>query len=218
MTLFKDRMEAARALAVRLKSYRGRHPLVLGIPRGAVPMAGEIARSLGGELDVVLAHKIPAPGYAEAALGAISERGQVFLDPELSLMRLPSGYLQEELLRQSAGLRDRRAMYAMVHESVSPEGRVVIVVDDGSATGATTIAAVREVRTRKPREIVVALAVAPESVVRQLEKEADRVVSLLQPPNMRCVADFFEEFAQVSDQDVIGILAGSRTRSISSGT
>lgn len=206
--LFKDREHAAGLLAQRLISYRGKNPLVLGIPRGAVPMASIIAEELGGELDVVLVRKIGAPEQPELAIGSVDEAGNVYLSDYVSELGVSEEYLKRETERQLAILRRRRAIYTPNRPPIDPAGRIAIVVDNGIATGATMIAALRAVRAKKPRNLIGAVAVAPPETVARLEQEVDDLVCLKVPPDFYAVGQFFEDFSQVTDEEVVAILSG----------
>jgi putative phosphoribosyl transferase len=204
---FRHREEAARLLAGRLAIYRGRHPLVLGVPRGAVPMARIIADELGGDVDVVLVRKIRAPDQPELALGAIDERGAVVKGPYFDLA--PSSYLREEIRRQQETLRLRRQLYTRDRPPVDPAGRLVIVVDDGVATGASMLAAVRAVRAAGPSRLVVAIGVAPPDSLAALNAEADDVVCLSSQADFHAVGQFFESFPEVTDEMVVAALSAA---------
>ncbi|HUK57014.1 MAG TPA: phosphoribosyltransferase family protein [Nitrospiria bacterium] len=209
---FKDRAEAAGLLAEKLSGYRGRNPLILAIPRGAVPMAEAIAEALDGDLDVVLVHKLAAPGQPELAIGSVDEKGHVYLGEYAGRLGVGDEYIVREKKAQMTVLRSRRARYTPVHPAVDPSGRVVIVVDDGIATGATMVASLRTVRARKPSKLIAATAVASREALPMIQELADEVVCLEVPEVFYAVGQFFLEFPQVSDEEVITILKRSRSR------
>jgi predicted phosphoribosyltransferase len=209
---FADRIEAAELLAIRLGGYRGQNPLVLGIPRGAVPMAEVIAESLNGDLDVVLVHKLGAPYQEEFAIGSVSERGDVHLSEAVALFGIDKSYIDQEVDRQLEVLRRRRAAYTPVRSPIRPAGRVVIVVDNGIATGWTMIAALRAIRPQKPARLIAAMAVAPRTAVEKMKQEADEVVCLDVPAAFHAVGQFFADFRQVTDEEVKEILARAPSR------
>ena len=207
--LFKNREHAARLLAQNLNSYKGKNPLILGIPRGAAPMAKIIAETLGGELDVVLVHKLRAPDQPELAIGSVDETGHVYLSDFVGELGIGEDYIKDETERQLATLSRRRAMYTPFRPPLDPSGRIVIVVDNGIATGATMIAALRATRAKKPAQLIGAVAVAPPATVARLSKEADSIVCLKSPADFYAVGQFFEDFSQVTDEDVVRILQRS---------
>ncbi len=207
--VFRNREHAAQLLAKRLAKYRGRNPLVLGVPRGAVPMAAIIAEALGGELDVILVHKLGAPGQPELAIGAVDEEGHVYLASTAEDLGIDQDYVERERAEQAAALRRRRECYTPARPRVSPAGRVVIIVDDGIATGSTLIAGLRSVRAKGPERLVAAAAVAPIETVQRLKREADEVVVLHAPGLFLAVGEFFQDFRQTSDEEVVAALARS---------
>jgi predicted phosphoribosyltransferase len=214
--LFDDRGHAARLLVRRLRaSYKGKNPLVLAIPRGAVPMAKIIADALGGELDVVLVHKLGYPGQSELAIGAIDETGSVFLADYAR--EIEPEYLELEKSRQLDVLRTRRARYTPGRQPIDPRGRIVIVVDDGIATGSTMTAALRAVRRQQPEKLVGAVAVASAMAARAISQETDDLVCLSVPPEFYAVGQFFRDFSQVTDDDVITILKRHEARTAALG-
>jgi predicted phosphoribosyltransferase len=187
-------------------AYRGHHPLVLGIPRGAVPMAKIIADALEGDLDVVLVHKLGAPGNPEFAIGAVDESGQVYLAPHVQRLGISEDYVAAETAAQLETLRTRRAMYTPIRPPISPAGRLVIVVDNGIATGASMLAALRAVRAQQPARLIAAVAVAPPQTLERMGQEADEVVCLEAPEELYAVGLWFEDFSQVTDAEVVAIL------------
>ncbi|HET7216790.1 MAG TPA: phosphoribosyltransferase family protein [Vicinamibacterales bacterium] len=198
---FKNREEAAALLADRLQMYRGQHPLVLGVPRGAVPMARIIADALDGDLDVVLVRKLRAPGQPELALGAIDEAGRVLKGTYFDVAS--DDYIREEIRTQQEILRMRRRLYTAAREAVNPAGRIVIIVDDGIATGSSMLSAIGSVRARAPQKVVVAIGVAPTSTLRRLETVADEVVCLHAAVTFYAVGAFFDDFSEVTDDMVV---------------
>ncbi|HXV81727.1 MAG TPA: phosphoribosyltransferase family protein [Candidatus Binatia bacterium] len=203
--LFENREEAAHLLARRLSTqYKNTNPLVLAIPRGAIHMAEIIADALGGELDVVLVHKLGAPGQPELAIGAIDEAGNVFLSGYG--LDVDNAHLEAEKQAQLEILRRRRAHYTPSRGAIDPRDRIVIVVDDGIATGSTMIAALRAVRRSEPKKLVAAVAVASPAAARAIAREADATVCLDVPADFYAVGQFFDNFSQVSDEEVAAIL------------
>jgi putative phosphoribosyl transferase len=203
--LFENREHAARLLARRLSAhYKNKNPLVLAIPRGAIGMAEIIADVLGGELDVVLVHKLGAPGQPELAIGAIDETGKVFLSGYG--LDIDSAYLEAEKQAQLEVLRKRRARYTPSRGPIDSHNRIVIVVDDGSATGSTMTAALRVIRRSEPKKLVGAVAVASPGAARAIAREADAIVYLNVPADFYAVGEFFMDFSQVSDEEVTAIL------------
>jgi putative phosphoribosyl transferase len=207
---FRNREDAASRLADRLGRYRGQHPVVLGIPRGGVPMARIVADRLDGDLDVMLVHKLRAPFQRELAVGSVDESGRVYLTPFARELHLDARALEAETREQLALLKSRRARYTAVRPRVDLAGRTVILVDDGLATGATAIAAVRAARAGRAARIVVAVGVAPPATVTQLLGEADEVVCLHAPDDFAAVGQFFGDFSEVTDEDVVTLLTTAR--------
>lgn len=209
---FADRIEAANLLAARLQEYRGRNPLVLAIPRGAVPMAKVIAESLDGELDVVLVHKFGAPYDPEFALGAVDEHGWTYVAPHAHAYGIDSPQLRQEQERQIEMLRKRREQYTPYRPPIDPNGRIAIVVDDGIATGATMIAALHAVRAKNPAELVCAIPVAAQDSLDVISPLADKVVCLNASRHMGSVGAFYRHFQQVEDAEAIEILSQAGRR------
>lgn len=206
--VFEDRIDAARQLAAALAKFRGKNPLVLAIPRGAVPMGKLLARELEGELDVVLVRKLGAPGNPEFAVGAVDEAGWTYIADWAAEVGASNGYLAEETATQLATMRARRAMYTPARSPIDPAGRIVIVIDDGLATGATMMAALHSVRARHPARLVCAVPVASPESLEKIRPHADEVVCLDAPPFFHAVGQFYRSFGQVEDREVVAALAG----------
>jgi predicted phosphoribosyltransferase len=169
-------------------------------------MAKIIAKALEGELDVVLVHKLGAPGQPELAIGSVDEAGHLYLSDDVDALGVTEAYIAQEKAAQLETLRKRRAMYTPIRPPVDPSGRLVIVVDNGVATGASMIAALRAVRAHQPAKLIAAAAVASPSAMRQIAAEADEVVCLEVPEMFYAVGQFYEDFSQVSDAEVVALL------------
>lgn len=213
MKTFQNRADAGRLLAKALERYRRRptdkpsqRPLILAIPRGAAPMGAIIADALGGELDVVLVHKLGAPDNPELAIGAVDETGRLYLNEGVSTLGIREDYLEQERQAQLRLLHRRRALYTAAHPPIDPAGRIAIVVDDGLATGSSMIAALWAVRAKRPAKLIAATAVAPAQTLEVVKELADEVVCLEVPDIFYAVGQFFLEFEQVTDEEVIAIL------------
>jgi predicted phosphoribosyltransferase/dienelactone hydrolase len=204
--LFRDRIEAGHRLAKALHAHQGRSPLILAIPRGAVPMGRALADELQGELDVVMVRKIGAPHNPEFALGAVDEGGWVYRNPWAGSDPATLEYIESESRVQLDVLRRRRAQYTPGRAPVDPAGRIVIVVDDGLATGSTMIAALHALRSRKPARLICAVPVAPPDVLDKIGAYADEVVCLHTPADFQAVGQFYRHFDQVEDEEVIAVL------------
>lgn len=205
---FADRESAGRALAGRLLERSWSDPVVLGLPRGGVPVAHVVAVELGAALDVVVARKIGAPGQPELALGAVTAEGPPTYD-ERTLRTLGLGH--EELAatceQEREEARRRVRQYLDDRDPVPLSGRDVILVDDGLATGATARAALRMLRGHEPNRLVLAVPVAAPTAADALRDEADDVVCVLEPPRFRAVGTWYRDFRQVPDSEVVELLA-----------
>jgi predicted phosphoribosyltransferase len=179
--MFKDRLDAARQLALALKKYRGQNPLVLAIPRGAVPMTAWIADALNGQMDVVLVRKLRAPSQPEVAIGAVDETGLAYLSPCATTWGLDPQYVKDEIKRQMKTLKSRRGQYSQIRPPIPVQGRVVIVVDDGLATGATMMSALKALRQHHPQRLVCAIPVASPDALANIKPLADETVCLSAP-------------------------------------
>jgi hypothetical protein len=205
---FDSRSDAARRLAAALKAYAGRHPLVLAIPRGAVEIGAVLAKALGGDLDVVLVRKLRAPGNPELAVGSVDETGWTYVAEHAAESGANARYLEQEIREQSELLRRRRALYTPSRPPIDPGGRIVIVVDDGIATGASMIAALHAAREKQPARLICAVPVAAAESLPQIKHYADEVVCLNAPLGFHAVGHFYRDFRQIEDAEVIALLKG----------
>ncbi len=201
---FRDRMEAGRLLGYSLKSQRLQNPVVLGIPRGGLVVAREIARRLDGELDIVLARKLRAPQNPELAIGSVSETGKLFLDDELvAKLVIPEAYIAQEKEVQMTEITRRMALVRSVLPKSSIAGRTVIITDDGVATGSTLQAAIWAVRHERPSKLVVSLPVGPEETVRRMSAYCDDMLVMRVPTYFSAVGQFYLRFDQIEDDEVL---------------
>jgi putative phosphoribosyl transferase len=211
---FQDREEAGRLLAGALPEYRGREIVVLGIPRGGVIVARALARALDAEMDIVLAHKLGVPGEPELAMGSVAEDGKVFLTEDVvSSYLINQADIEREKTRELAEINRRIAVFRNVRPKVPLKGRTVIVTDDGIATGATARAAFWAVQLEHPAMLVAAIPVGPEDVLRKLARDVGEMVCLRAPPDFFGVGQFYREFAQVEDGEVVRVLREEAERS-----
>ncbi|CQD15871.1 phosphoribosyltransferase [Mycobacterium lentiflavum] len=205
---FKDRHEAGRALAQQLTAYRGNdNVLVLGLARGGLPVAWEIASALPAELDVFLVRKLGVPRWSELAMGALASGGGVVMnDNVVSSLHITDEQVREVIDSETAELARREHAYRGDRPIADPHGKTVILVDDGIATGASMLAAVRAIRAAGPQSIVVAVPVGPRSVCRELARVADNVVCTTMPTGFEAVGQVYGDFHQVSDHEVRQLL------------
>lgn len=207
--IFIDREDAGRQLAKALVQFKGTDPLVLAIPRGGVPIGAIVAAELGGQLDVVLVHKLRAPHSPETAIGAIDERGEVTLSPHAEVLNLDAATLEEEKRYQLEILRRRRIDYAQIRSRIERVNRPVIVVDDGLATGMTMIAALKNARRDRPSQLLAAVPVAAQDSVDQVRPYLDEFVCLNESSEFYSVGQFYQAFHPVSDVEVLRLLKTS---------
>jgi putative phosphoribosyl transferase len=217
--LFRDRVQAGARLADYLVQYAGKNPLVLGIPRGGMMVAAEVARRLGAELDTIVARKLGAPGQRELAIGAVTANGGFFLNEELIReMGVSPSYLNEVIRTEKQEACRREELLRGSHPAPIIWNRIVLVVDDGLATGATMFAAVRALRGQHPARLVAAVPVGAPDSCAALRGEVDELVCPFMPEPFRAVGLYYESFASTEDSDVQRALAQAREGKPSSGT
>ncbi len=207
---FRNRSEAGQRLAAALAKYRREHVTVLALPRGGVPVAAEIAQALEAPLDLILVRKVGVPFQPELAMGAVVDGSEPVIVRNHDVIAL-TGISEEEFEsvceRELTEIERRRQRYLADRERAPIAGRVVIVIDDGIATGATMRAALQATRQRQPRKLVLAVPVAPSSTLRELQDEADEIICLEDHENFGAIGYFYRDFRQVTDDEVIELLA-----------
>jgi putative phosphoribosyl transferase len=210
--LFSNRQHAGAMLAQRLLKYRGQHALVLALPRGGVPVAAEIARQLHADLDVMVARKLGAPDQEELAIGAVAADGTRFVNEELvHALRVSPTYLAEVTRREQQEAKRRERLFRAGLPQLDVAGRVVILVDDGLATGATMRAAVWSLRRAEPAKLIVAVPVGAADSCDALDSEVDELVCLHRPTPFYSVGMYFRDFEQTTDDEVVTLLRAHRT-------
>jgi len=212
--LFKNRIEAGIKLAEALKDYQNKDVIVLTIPRGGVVVAYEVAKRLNAPLDLIIPRKLGAPMNPELAIGAVSQDGTIVLNEDLvSMLEIPRDYIDAEARGQIREIERRMSKYRGEGKPL-PEvmGRIVILIDDGLATGATVRAALLTLKKQKPKELIIATPVGPADTIEMLSSQADKVVCLEIPPFFNAIGEFYDDFGQVEDEEVIEILQKSRQK------
>jgi len=207
--LFQDRADAGLQLAKALLKYKRRHPVILALPRGGVPVAAQVAAALDAPLDLLLVRKIGVPSQPELAMGAVADGEEPVIIRNTDVIELSDVSTQEfdEICRvECAEIERRRKRYLGNRVRSEVTGQVAIIIDDGIATGATTLAAIKAVRMRKPKELVLAVPVAPRDTIKKLHAEADAIVCLDTPREFGAIGYFYRDFPQVSDDEVIALL------------
>ena len=206
--IFRDRADAGRQLAQPLRPFRGtRDLLVLGIPRGGVVVAAEVARALGAPLDLWCSHKIGAPHNPELAIGSVAVTGDVQIDTGLvAALGVSRAYLEAAIGRERSEIARRLACYCGARRMLQITGKLVVLVDDGIATGSTTRAALQSLRTQNPAQVILAVPVAPAGIEARLGPAADKVIVIHSPGSFHAVGEFYEKFDQTTDEEVIRLL------------
>jgi putative phosphoribosyl transferase len=205
--MFRDRADAGHRLAQRLLAFRGEGMVVAGLPRGGVPVAAEVARALEAPLDVLLVRKLGLPSHPELAMGAISEDGvRVLNEPVVRTMAVTEQQLADVEAIESVELQRRAQQFREGRPRTPLSGRTVILVDDGIATGSSALAACLAARRSGAARVVIAAPVASDHAVRELERVADAVVCVMTPASFRAVGQYYLDFEQTSDQEVVDLL------------
>ena len=207
---FADRTEAGRKLAQALAAYKDQHVVVLALPRGGVPVAAQVAEALNAPMDLILVRKIGVPMQPELAMGAVVDGASPLIvrnEDVIQLAGVEDAEFNSVCDRELAEIERRRKLYLGNRERITVAGKVAIVVDDGIATGATTRAALRATRARKPKKLVLAVPVAPTDSLAAMKAEADQVVCLEDYESFGAIGYYYSDFRQTSDQEVIDTLA-----------
>lgn len=204
--IFRDRIEAGRRLAQELASLEGEDVVVLGIPRGGVEVGAEVARAHGWPLDTVIPRKVRAPGNPELGLGAIAPGVRVLDERMIRTLGVSEEYLEREIADEEEEIRRRADAYRGGRPPVALKGKVVVVVDDGVATGGTAVAALRWARAQEASRVILAVPVAPAAAVGKLAREADEIVALETPEPFFAVGQWYLDFPQTSDEEVVSRL------------
>ncbi len=204
---FKDRIDAGKKLAEAVLKYKGiRNAVVYALPRGGVVIGKEVAEKLGCPLDTLIIKKIGHPSFKEYAIGAASENGNAVFN-EIELQNIDKKWLEKEIEKKKAEAKSRRELYSKDKQPINPEGKIAIIVDDGIATGLTMSAAIKEIKSNKPKKIIVAVPVAPKEIVDSMRKEVDEFISLSVPEVfLGAVGAYYDNFDQVSDREVLTLL------------
>ncbi len=213
--MFKDRKQAGKELGAALLKYKGQNPVILAIPRGGVPVAYEVAIALDAPLDIVVVRKLGAPGQPELGIGALvdGDHPQGVLNQEIiAELAVSQDYLDREVARQLKEIRRRQQAYRGGRGPEKLEGRTVIVIDDGIATGGSMRAALRGVRRSNPKRLVMAVPVAPRETIDSLRPEVDDLVCLSTPEFFAAIGEFYEDFRQTSDKEVTELLDAAQRR------
>ena len=211
MAYFSDRVDAGKRLAAALTDFKGKNAVVLAIPRGGVVVAYEIANALNLPLDVIIPRKIGAPDNPELAIGAMTEDGTIIIDRRLvAYLGVNESYIEQESEKQKHEIERRLKIYRSKRTYPNLKGKDVIIVDDGIATGSTMKAALASVKNRGAKTVTVAVPVGPPDTIRELEKQADRVLCLYTPEYFAAIGQFYRDFEQTSDKEVTELLKQNR--------
>lgn len=206
--MFINRQDAGRQLAAGLSGLKDQEAVIMAIPRGGVVVAAEVAKKLNLPLGLIIPRKIGAPGNPELAIGAVAGEGVTFLNQQIiQALGISQAYLDQEIKLQVEEIKRREESYLQGKKRLSVEGKIAVVIDDGIATGATAIAAIRALKQQKPSKTILAVPVAPQESKKAMESEADEVVVLQTPPVFYAVGQFYQSFEQTTDEEVKELLA-----------
>jgi predicted phosphoribosyltransferase len=212
---FADRVEAGRSRASALLYLKGKDAIVLAIPRGGIVVGFEVANALGIPLDIIIPRKIGAPDNPELAIGAMTEDGTIILNQRLiKYLQVSEDYIKRESEKQRLEIERRLKLYRGEAPYPNLKSRDVIIVDDGIATGSTMKAALASVRKRGAKTVVIAVPVGPPSMIRELKRQADRVVCLHAPEYFEAIGQFYEDFTQTADEEEVRLLKLSRQKQV----
>ena len=210
---FHSRLQAGQLLSQQMSELKGKKAVVLGIPRGGIVVAQGLAYGIEADIDIVLSRKLGAPGHSELAIGALAETGDLFLNrPLVEDLSVSDEYIEVEKQRQMAEIQRRNQLVRRVLPRIPLRGRIAIITDDGVATGATMQAAVWAIKHEKPQSLITAVPVASEEAISRLANDVDEVVCLRMPDNFMAVGQFYREFEQITDEEVIQILRHEQER------
>lgn len=207
--MFADRADAGRQLAAKLLRFKDKNPVVLVLPRGGVPVGLEVAAALDAPMDLILVRKIGTPGQPELALGAVVDGGEpelVINEDVKAMVHVTEDYIEAEKTRQLAEIERRRKLWLGDRKRVAVEGRTVLIVDDGIATGATARAALHAIRRARPAHLVLAAPVAPPDTVENLRGDADEIICIARPALFGAISVFYDRFPQLADSEVSALM------------
>lgn len=205
--LFADRQEAGERLADKLLHLKGKNPLILAVPRGGLTVAEPVLEKIGGDLDLIITRKIGAPHQPELAIGAVTGDGFVMLNEDiLSRVSADKNYIEKATAEEIEEIKRRLKAYRGERSAPAVDNRIVILIDDGVATGYTLLAALRSLQEKKPGSLVLAVPVGPPDTLKRLQQEVDELVYIEAPANFAAVGQFYRRFDQVSDDEVGAVL------------
>jgi predicted phosphoribosyltransferase len=209
--LFRNRLDAGKRLAEALSEYKGKNAVIYALPRGGVVLGAEVARELHGELDLIVVRKIGHPQAPEYAIGAVSADGH-HVQNTAEILGVGEAWFKQACKSQQEEARRRYELFLGRRQPVSAKGRIAIIVDDGLATGLTMSLAIREARHRSPAAVIVAVPVAAPEAIAELKRHVDGIVVLYVPDNLGAIGAFYEDFTQVTDEEVVRLMDNTAER------